>query len=367
MHKPDYTHYSAEQLRQVLRRIDGERFPERVQEIQARLAELESAPPPLETHAPGPDDGATAIAGFWRRSSAFLVDMIVLGLVGYGLGLFLHDQFAAMGAWGRALGLLISVAYFGSMESHLFQGRTLGKRALGIRVAGTSGVALSVPKAILRSTVFCIPYFLNGIAMGAGDPSPLLLATQTLVVFGLGGAIAYLCVFNRPTRQSVHDLLVGALVLRSPTASLPPPAPVWRGHLAIVAAWCVLATGGLAYTQARFGQTFLQPLLEVQRQVSRLPGIRTAGVLEGSTVVNQDERTRFLTVTVAGSSEPETQGRLARDIARIVLAAYPRAQQFDRVSVVFVAGYDIGIASLWRNRTFSESPAAWQKALTEKD
>ena len=364
MHKPDFSHYSAEQLRQVLLRIDRERFPERVQEIHARLAQLESEPPPGEEE-PGMVDGATAVAGFWRRSAACLIDILVLALVGYGLGLFLHEQFAAMGSWGRAVGFLVSVAYFGSMESRLFQGQTLGKRALGIRVAGTDGAPLGVRKAVLRATVFCIPYFLNGIAMGDGDPSPLLLAIQTLAVFGLGGAIAYLYLFNRRTRQSIHDLLAGALVVRGPAMRLPQLAPVWRAHFAIMAAWCMVVIGALAYTHSQFDRSFLRPLLEVQRQVNGLPGIRTAGILEGTTFGSADERTRYVAIRAvsSGVGEQVGQDRLARDIARIVLATYPRAQQLDAISVTFVDGYDIGIASRWRSRTYSDRPDVWQKAL----
>ncbi|GJJ04252.1 hypothetical protein RugamoR64_47900 [Duganella rhizosphaerae] len=40
MNQPDYCKYNEEQLQQILRSIDAERFPERVAEIKTRLAEL---------------------------------------------------------------------------------------------------------------------------------------------------------------------------------------------------------------------------------------------------------------------------------------------------------------------------------------
>jgi hypothetical protein len=57
MNEPDYSQYDEAQLRQVLARIDAQRYPERVQAVHARLAELErlaaeraaqppAAPPP---------------------------------------------------------------------------------------------------------------------------------------------------------------------------------------------------------------------------------------------------------------------------------------------------------------------------------
>ena len=46
MNQPDFSHYDEAQLRQVRSRIDAERFPDRVAQIDARLVELANAPPP---------------------------------------------------------------------------------------------------------------------------------------------------------------------------------------------------------------------------------------------------------------------------------------------------------------------------------
>lgn len=45
MNQPDFSRYDEEQLRQVRSRIDAERFPDRVAQIDARLASLANAPP----------------------------------------------------------------------------------------------------------------------------------------------------------------------------------------------------------------------------------------------------------------------------------------------------------------------------------
>lgn len=45
MNQPDYSLYDATQLQQILSRIDAERFPERVAQIEARLAELAAQEP----------------------------------------------------------------------------------------------------------------------------------------------------------------------------------------------------------------------------------------------------------------------------------------------------------------------------------
>lgn len=48
MESPDFSKYDETQLKQILTRIDRERFPERVTAIEARLAEREQDMPSLE-------------------------------------------------------------------------------------------------------------------------------------------------------------------------------------------------------------------------------------------------------------------------------------------------------------------------------
>lgn len=361
MDKPDFAKYSENQLRQILTRIDKERFPERVQEIHERLAQLEAeriARPQVEEFRP--DDGPFQIAGFWRRTGAFLIDALVIGLVGFLLGLLLGDQFEAMGVWGRAVGFFIALGYFGLMESRLFQGRTFGKAALDIKVVTSTGESLGVGKALVRSAVFFIPYFLNNANLGAGYTNFALPAIQGLLVFGLGGAIVYLYVFNRRTRQSVHDLIAGAVVVRSNAAAAPQLLPVWRGHLAAIAALCVLVIGVVAYGFSMFGKTRFQPLILVQQNVSRLPAVSQAGVFEGVSFKTGEQRTNFLNVNAVTTAGTADEKALAYNIADIVLTTYPPAQQMNTFSVSIVRGYDIGIASSWHARTFNGPPEAWR-------
>lgn len=360
MNQPDFSRYSAEQLRQILTRIDTRRFPERVAAIHARLAELAALDPAaLPADGRNAPDAPPEIAGFWRRIGAFLIDMLLLGLVGFGLGMVMHAQFEAIGAWGRAIGFLVAVGYFGTMESRLFDGRTFGKLALDIQVVTTAGAPLGVGTALLRSAVFHVPYFLNNASLGARATNLVLPSIQGLLVFGLGGAITYLYVFNRRTRQSVHDLLAGAVVVRARAAPLPPLAPVWKGHMAILAALSVLAVGTLANFQARFQDSVLQPLLLVRQQVIAMPGVRDVGVFEGTSWATGNKRVHFLTIRAVTGTAPADEHALARRIAHIALATYPAARRLDTLSVTLVHGYDIGIASDWNAKTFDGPPGAW--------
>jgi uncharacterized RDD family membrane protein YckC len=368
LEKPDFSKYSEAQLRQILTRIDKARFPDRVEEIHARLARLEAErPTSVDVDEPTPHDGPARIAGFWRRAGAFMIDALLLGLLGQVLGLFVRDQLEALDAWGRALGLVIALAYFGTMESRMFQGRTFGKRALDIKVVAANGAPLSFLKALLRSAIFCIPYFLNNLMLGSGTPNFVLTAIQALLVLGLGGAIVYLCLFNRRTRQSVHDLLVNAAVVRAQTANAPLLQPVWKGHLAVIGALFVLTSGVTAYSYSAVAHGALQPLLRAQQQVIRLPGVRAAGVFQGTSFLPGDKRVNFLTVNAVPRVDKADEWALARQIADTTLAAYPAAQELDTMSVTLMRGYDIGIAANWNARTFNASPAAWRDGRVEHE
>lgn len=362
MEKPDFGKYSEIQLRQILTRIDHERFPDRVEEIHARLAQLDAARPARDAamvaaNAPAP--GPHVIAGPWRRTAAFVVDTLILALVGWGLGRALQGPFEALGGYGLLVGFGITVAYFGIMESRLFQGHTLGKLALDIRVMTTAGTPLRLRSALLRAAVFHAPYFLNGASAGAGAGGTAVVALASFLVFGLGVSIGYLLLFNRRTRQSVHDLLVGAVVVRASGTGVPVLAPVWRGHLAALGAMAAVGVGAGGYMVATFGQGTLQPLADLQQQVVRLPGVRSAGVVTGVAFASSGTRTRMLTVQTVANADAGDANALARRIADIVFTTYPPARQVDMLSVTVRRGYDIGIGSRWTTVRLDMSPAEW--------
>ena len=67
------------------------------------------------------------ISGFWRRIGAAFIDVIILFVVGLCLGLFFGDVFAQIGDWGKLVGFIIAILYFGVMNSYVTGGQTFGK------------------------------------------------------------------------------------------------------------------------------------------------------------------------------------------------------------------------------------------------
>lgn len=161
------------------------------------------SPPPLGQAAPaGAVAGAAPFGygGFWRRLLAFILDQIVMTLVTLPvLALFFAATFAAM-ARGETepslamqllvngLSLVIGWLYYALMESSRLQG-TVGKMALGIKVATLEGGRISFARATGR-------YFAK------------ILSTVTLL-------IGFIMAAFTARKQALHDLVASTLVIKT--------------------------------------------------------------------------------------------------------------------------------------------------------
>lgn len=314
----------------------------------------------------GSGSGApVAYSGAWRRLGAFCIDGLVLGIIGIALGAVAFARLAELGPWGRLLGFVIAVAYFGVLESRVGGGRTLGKRLLGIRVVDHSGHALSLAQALFRSTIFFVPYFLNGLMLGADSMIPWVAMVLSILVFGLGFSILYLLLFNLPTRQSVHDLATGAFVVKA-AASAPLSTPLRRVHKIVIAVAVVLSLvlplGGL-WLASRI--TSLAPLLRAGRTLDAQSNVVAASVNEGTRWSSFNgsvmHKTTMLNASVVMRRWPSDPKATADAFASTLFQDIPDAGTRDVVSVQLVYGYDIGIARAWRYTNYSHTPAAWMR------
>jgi uncharacterized RDD family membrane protein YckC len=99
----------------------------------------------------------SARSGFWRRFAAAFVDGIVLGIAYAVLVAFTNENLASL------LNLLVGIAYYTYLEGT--SGQTIGKKALGIRVADIDGGgSIGFGRAFIRyigRIVSAIPLFLG--------------------------------------------------------------------------------------------------------------------------------------------------------------------------------------------------------------
>jgi uncharacterized RDD family membrane protein YckC len=316
------------------------------------------------------DDSAAAVvdghAGFWRRFGAFFIDALTLGIVGYLLGLAFGELFARAGAWGRLVGFLIAAAYFVPLDAAVGGMRTLGKRALGIRVVDAHGRAPGLARAAARYVIFAVPYFLNGAHLPASllfGPGVYLVS---LLVFGVGGISLYLFVFDRRSRRCLHDRWTGTAVVRDAATAPFSVPPLWRGHKVAVGALLVLALAApLAVRQ--LVQT--GPLADIQRlyeAVTAQPGVRFAGVSDTTHVksgTSDSTRMRVISVTAVIEGDVSKPGTLPEQLVARIFDSFPDAASADVIVIQLSHGFDIGIASRYTHNAVALTPEQWRARI----
>ena len=297
---------------------------------------------------------------FWRRIFAFIIDGIVLGIGCSIVALFAGDWLSALGPWGRLFGGVIGVIYFGIAASPLCGGQTVGKRILQIVVLRPDGTNLSMAAAFSRATILMLPAACNGFAVAM--TSWIVPTIASVLVFGLGGSILYLFLFNRTTRQATHDFAARSIVTRLQNGRpVPINGTVWRSHFIILAVLLVIAaaaTGlGLLTVRRKFD---FDALTKTQNDVASLTQTSNVQVFYGSTSRlhgSQDTWIRTSVMTYSPRPNPE---HLANSIAAVVLRDIPTARSRSTIVITLTSGYDVMFASGWRTQSWSHTPAEWQ-------
>ncbi len=152
-----------------------------------------AAPPPpvWDARPSGPDH--VAYGGFWIRVVAYLIDAILLGIVGgliasvFGVQM-LAGEGTAFDPTVNLGSLIIGWLYFALMESSK-RGATLGKMAVGLRVVTDQGQRLSFGRA-------------SGRYFGKLVSAIILLIGFIMVAF-------------TDKKRGLHDMIAGTLVIKT--------------------------------------------------------------------------------------------------------------------------------------------------------
>lgn len=321
------------------------------------MTEETTAAPP----APAAPDGASKpdslpSAGFWRRVGAFMLDVLVLGVIGQLLGLLFAHQFMMLGQSGRLIGFAIAAIYF--IPAHHLWGQTLGKRLMKIRVQALNGGPVSVAAATLRYVALGVPWFANGVFFAAPNwPNVLLIAAgvvlASILLIGILGN-AYLLLFNRPSRRLIHDLIAGTVVVNAGSdrvAVVPDDARLAPVHWVIVGLIpvAIFAILGWVYVSSQISPTQMAELQSAQAALNRLPGVTAVQLLDQHN--RQAGHTYHVVSVQLFVSDSVTDPSLVRQAVAVILKKYPRSQATDGIAVEVSRGFDIGIASLWRRNS----------------
>lgn len=305
--------------------------------------------------------GKKWISGFWRRIGALFIDGLILGAVGFVLGLLLESTFVEIGDWGRLIGFSISLVYFGVMNSVVSNGQTLGKKALNIKVVNSSNDTISISKSFARYTVFAIPFTLNGIHITNEALLSYLMYPFSFLIFGGLFAIIYLYVFNRVTRQSLHDLIFGTYVVNS-EADHQTVGVIWKPHLLVVVILFVVSIILPIYTSQQANDESFEDLMSTQKTINSLSAVTYASVTSGSSIFastsedSQTKTTTYVNVQAFISEDNVADEALARNLGEVVVNTYSESINKDVIKVTLTYGYDIGIWSQWFSQTHAFAP-----------
>jgi uncharacterized RDD family membrane protein YckC len=329
---------------------------------------LGSIRPLLEEAAPASSTGvvsgsAMIVGGFWRRLGAFLVDVLLLALVGFGSGFFLFGFYMSLGVAGVLVGLVVATAYFGILNSRLGGGCTLGKRLLGLRVADAQGLPISLGRSVVRYLILAFPFFLLK-AINNGLITNLWVAAVVLTpVVAALLAFTYLLLFNRRTRQLVHDLFMRTYVVRTTSPQPATASATWRGHLIAVGALCACTVGLTCLTPLAFALPIFRETAAVRQSLLDSGAVQAATVTGGRVYVEANGQvgsTRVLSLLVHLKVPPASPQAAAARLAGLAIKNDPVISSYDHIDISLSWGYDIGIASGVVTNQYGHSIDEWQ-------
>ncbi|QUM76271.1 RDD family protein [Moritella sp. 24] len=305
------------------------------------------------------------ICGFWTRIGALVIDGFVLGAVGFALGLLFENSLVQIGSWGKLIGFIIAIAYFGVMNSRICNGQSLGKMYFDIKVVDSTNNTISLPRSLLRYCVLAMPFFLNGVnldneAINNEILFSYLIYPLSIIVFGGFITINYLYIFNRVTRQSLHDLVVGTYVVNTDAAQ-ENTSTVWKPHLIIVSGLLIMTAFMPVFLSDLTQSEPFKKLYSIQNSLSTIPFVKDAGVTESTKSVYstsyETTKTTYLKAKIVLYENSVDDNELAKKIVQKMVSAYPESINKDLIQVTLIYGFDIGIWSQWYSHTHVFNPS----------
>jgi hypothetical protein len=194
------------------------------------------------------------------------------------------------------------------------------------------------------------------------------------VVFGGLGAIGYLYVFNRHTRQSLHDLAVGSFVVSNPGRPIPGDIFVPRLHLIVAACWLVVALVGPSIGIWAIYRSDLpasmKPVADLQTAIKTRLDLQHVRVVTGSTTLMGmrlgSSTASYLQVNAQPGMAAQDNETLTRLIAGVVLDLHPDLLGKQTLIVLVQRRFDLGIASWGESHREAHDAAAWRELITRQ-
>jgi hypothetical protein len=191
---------------------------------------------------------------------------------------------------------------------------------LGLRVIDQAGNPLSIERSIVRYTVFCIPFLMNGLLLPISSTPALVMKLLGLAVFGLGSSTVYLLIFNRSTRQGLHDLSVRSFVAEAQNPGPVFVKPIWDVHWVVaVTLFLLLGVGPMMMGSWVVNWGPFPQMFADARLVEGLGGLQQAGV-NSSTLYSSNGTggQKILEITIRQMGKSPDEEVFAASVARLI-------------------------------------------------
>jgi uncharacterized RDD family membrane protein YckC len=356
----DYGNYSINELMQVHNDIDKEKYPDRFQEILAEIEKRKSQPTEKDLeeldkpHRP-----------FFRRLGAFIIDIILIGIIGQVLSVVFSSQLISLGDRGPFIGLLVLFLYFGFGNSKAFNGQTVGKSVMKIAVKRIDGQNLPISISMLRSLIYIVPFIFNGWGLDLGK-GLIISIFWALIGAWLFSYIISLLIFtigNWSSGRLIQDLLFKTKVDRLEIE--PKPTTKREKILFIISTILFIGLLGFFTLNTNNAETpeDLRPISKFHQNIlNEFPGFKFGVNLNH---VTGDNNLNMLTIR-AFPKMPISDEKRESYIDSFALKAindYEGIEDIDFLSIGVIEGFYIGIASRTKTNWERWPVGKWRRKL----
>lgn len=301
------------------------------------------------------------IAGFWKRFFAFLIDSLLLAVIGFCISELMVQFLVENPGIARLIGFVIAFQFSIIFDSKICHGQTPGKKILKLRVVDKKNKEIGILKAALRSLVFSIPFFLNSAVYPEFITDYKIFSSLlSLVLFGGLFGLAYLIIFNRGTRQSLHDLVTGTYVVNS-EVPIQPTKTIWIIHPIIVITFAVI-TLALPWTVEKTAKQFdIEDLMSIQNHFSTLPIVINSKIMKGESrsksIKGGSSSISFISTHLSLREDNTNDEEFAKEIASYILLNSADSCSKDVIRVNLTYGYTMVISGRHSAHAFSFKPS----------